>query len=245
MSKTLWTFGCSFTESLKSMERRDKETSPNNSFTQYKKFLGGELPPSWPDILSNKLNYNLENKGFGGSSNYSIFHTFIKNIDKIKKDDLIIFQWSSILRFRLIEENKFIDILPNEHHVIGFSKITLDEFLVNRDNNLWVSEIEDYTKILINYCKLKNIQILFWTHDSKILTYFDRKLYNKYFITKEYLGIKEHPMNYVFEFTKDVLKKNAVIKDETNDKIIDAHLGKYGHEVMADMFYDVLQKIKK
>lgn len=241
MSKTLWTFGCSFTESLKSMEDRDIETSPNNTFTQYKKFLDGELPPSWPDILSNKLNFSLQNKGIGGSSNYSIFHTFIRNIDKIKSDDLIIFQWSSLLRFRVVEESKFVDVLPNQNFTQNFSKQTIDEILINRDNKLWVDEISEFTKFIIEYCKSKKIKILFWTHDTDILKFIDKKIYKNFFIKKEFNNKLVAPMLYILDYCEIILNKGATIDKETNGEIKDGHLGIHGHRVMADMVYDVLQ----
>lgn len=228
------------------MEQKDRQTSPNNSFSQYKKYLGGNLPPSWPDILSKKLNYKLKNKGQGGSSNYSIFFNFIKNIDKIQKNDLVIFQWTTILRFRLAsyDTSELIDILPNQIYTKFVSKKTIEELIVNRDNDAWTFEIIELTKFLIDYCKAKNIKIIFWAYDDKIINNIDKKNYNEWFFVKKYDGKEMTPMSYVQTYTRYILNQGPTIQDETNNLIDDMHLGQYGHQVIANMFEYVLQKKK-
>lgn len=228
------------------MEEKDREASPNNSFSQYKKYLRGNLPPSWPDILSKKLNYKLENKGQGGSSNYSIFFNFIKNIDKIQKNDLVIFQWTNILRFRLAsyDTSELIDILPNQIYTKVVSKKTIEELIINRDNDGWVAEIIDLTKFLIDYCKAKNIKIIFWAYDDKITNNIDKKIYNEWFFVKKYDSKEMTPMTYVQVYTRHILNQGPTIQDETNNLVDDMHLGQYGHQIIADMFEYVLQKKK-
>lgn len=227
------------------MEKIDSEFSPNNTFTQYKNWMGGELPDSWPCILSNKLKYNLENKGVGGSSNYSIFHKFIENKDKIKKGDIVILQWTSVYRFRIAENDFLIDILPNQTYDYIIDSKSLEDILINRSNPIWFTEIINFTKLLVDYCKLRGITILFW---DMVGDFFDKKsdykLIEKYFIKSDIDGKLYHPMEYCSIKSKIKFDVGSCIFQETNGEVNDAHMGKYGHLIQSDMFYEYLKNKK-
>ena len=66
MSKTLWTFGDSFTQGFSCVPVIDYPTIPE--YYQYKK-IGEDI---WPNLLSKYLGIKLINKGLGGISNDSI-----------------------------------------------------------------------------------------------------------------------------------------------------------------------------
>ena len=60
---TLWTFGCSFTAEYP-LEIPDLRTK----YDDYKNWRGGNLPKSWPTLLSEMIDYDVKNFGEGGSS---------------------------------------------------------------------------------------------------------------------------------------------------------------------------------
>ena len=62
MKNKLWTFGCSFTESLKSMYEQDLKNGQASTFIDYYKYMGNSFPPMWSELLAEKLNLELENK---------------------------------------------------------------------------------------------------------------------------------------------------------------------------------------
>jgi len=108
----------------------------------------------------------LVNLGKGGSDNYTIFETFCESLDKINKDDLIIFGWSSPIRFRLVGDGGvWKSILPmddkNKITIKNISHNTFDEILVNRDHQLYSIEVNYWIK-LINLA-FKDILIVHWT----------------------------------------------------------------------------------
>ena len=79
---TLHLFGDSFTEGHKL----------DNSFPWYKvwkEWRGGNLPPVWHELLSEKLGMETNVKAIGGSSNHETFHTICENSDLFKKADAI------------------------------------------------------------------------------------------------------------------------------------------------------------
>ena len=77
MKNTLWTFGDSFTE---------------ETFLSYRDRLieiYGYLPKSWVSIISERLDYRVENISEGGISNQEILGNILENIPKIKNTSLI------------------------------------------------------------------------------------------------------------------------------------------------------------
>ena len=66
-------FGDSFSVPFKRIENE-------HPYVPYK----GYCPKIFSNILSEELNLNLVDMSNGGCSNYSILHTYIKNIDKIE-----------------------------------------------------------------------------------------------------------------------------------------------------------------
>ena len=101
----LWTFGCSFTAEYNPIEGVYHPFE--NQYDRYKKFKGGKLPLVWSELLGKKIEYQTMNCGVGGSSNYSIFRQYINVCDIIKKGDILIFGWTSMLRFPVINLNGY------------------------------------------------------------------------------------------------------------------------------------------
>lgn len=159
----LHVFGDSFSQTFKSHKE-----SNSSWFLNYYNHTN-EVPENFSEILSNHLNYELVNHSIGGSSNYTIFDTFLKNVDMINENDIIIFGWTAINRFRIASNtNNFIDILPftsNPKQNDDVSLITTHEIAINRDSySIWWKEIENFVKII--KLILKNNQIYHWTWES-------------------------------------------------------------------------------
>jgi hypothetical protein len=82
MGKTLWTYGCSWTD-WDDLSKID----PDFKF--------------WPTIVSNELNYNLVNRGKGGISVNNTFIKLLSDLSLIKKDDVVIFEFTYPSRYNL------------------------------------------------------------------------------------------------------------------------------------------------
>ena len=82
MGNTLWTYGCSWTnwEDLAKVD-------PNFKF--------------WPTIVSDTLDYGLINRGKGGISINDTFIKLLGDLSSIKKDDVVIFEFTYPSRFNL------------------------------------------------------------------------------------------------------------------------------------------------
>jgi hypothetical protein len=153
---TVWTFGDSFTDGFRSIDSWAKK---------YVKWKGYQ-PKTYGEIIAENLGFELVNLGKGGSDNYSIFETFCESIGRIKQDDIIIFGWSSPLRYRLISDWGFWrPILPAtdsiEEPLKNISMNTINEILVNRNHILCSMEVNNWIR-LINLA-FKDNKIVHWT----------------------------------------------------------------------------------
>jgi hypothetical protein len=246
MSK-LWTFGCSFTAEYNPI---DGLYYPfENQYDKYRTYRGGTLPDVWPELLGKKLNYQTVNCAIGGSSNYTIFNQFINVSDLIKKDDILIFGWTSMLRFQSVhlKDKIQINLLPNatNYEDVGFSKNTLDEILVNRSNLVWVNEVLSWIKIINEIVKFKGCEVYYWTSDDTIFKTKDKFIDEKFIVVNDpnydnlsmlgYLNLSIHYGN----------KLTARIVEETNGEIADDHMGELGHLKQCNYFYDHIIKHSK
>jgi hypothetical protein len=224
---TLYTFGCSFTEDYKK----------SNSYNEYKKFRNNELPDVWPTLLSKNLQKNLINKGHGGIGNSQIFVDFCELSERISKDDIVIIGWTKITRFRWADENRWQHLMGSDKDMNSISLKTHNEILVNRTNPLYIEEINNYEKIIIELSKYKQFQVYFWSSDSDII-YKSPK-------NKETYLLYEYK-NEFHEFTPfhmiNINGGPTTIEHETNGIVHDNHLGERGHKIQSDLFYQHIKK---
>jgi len=208
----IWIFGDSF--SAPYQMHLDRENQWAIDYCKYKK----KIPKTFDNVLSDLLDIPSNNLALPGSDNYTIFHTYIKNLENIKKDDILIFGWSSVLRYRLGNiQGGFSTILTENghslvHHLFdNLKQSTIDEMLVIRNSVAYYRELEEFMKI-IEYSSLsKNIH--HWS------------------------PFKENRLNI---HNINQISPNG-IKTETNSIIDDEHYGEIGHLSLAMYFY---KKIK-
>ena len=177
----------------------------------------GYVPKTFGDNLANILNTEVRNFALGGSDNYTIFESVIKNTPEFKKDDIIIIGWSSIVRFRLVNDlNKFDFVLPNINNskmISDISETTMNEILVNRSNPMYFEEF----KIRFDFLNwlLKDMKLIQWTAwEGNLQT-------NK----------------YVIGFSKE---DKTHVNLETNGVINDTHYSELGHVELTDDFMKLI-----
>jgi len=237
----LYTFGCSFTENFEYFFHSKVYDNRKKYIIEH---LGGIVPLSWPEILSKKLNMDLINKAavhgyeyenYGeGNCNASIFNNICHMCDEFKKGDIVIVQWSFITRFKWATEQGMISILPN--HYRGVDMKLTEEIIVNRSHKLWIDELFVMMKILNKLAESNEFEIYYWTIDDTILDNKEEIITND---KRWLLSNKIKETNYIKLVNE---KGGKSIKNETNDKIKDDHLGITGHNILADMFYEYIIK---
>jgi hypothetical protein len=153
---TLWTFGDSLTAPY------SEEYDWSKEYIKWK----GYTPNVYGKIISEKLNLDLINLGVGGSDNYSIFQSFCDVSDKIKNDDVVIFGWSSPIRFRIaMNESRWQIFLPNytknNLKIDGISVNTIKETIINRESIKFAEEVNSWIKLIDH--TLKDVTHVHWT----------------------------------------------------------------------------------
>lgn len=171
---TLWTFGDSLTDSF--LPPTDSLKHWRHEYVEWK----GYIPKVYGEHIANELNLTLINKGIAGASNSQIFEEFCKVSHIINPNDILIFGWTNIERFRLVtKNNNWINIFANlrlKNSDKNFLNETIDELdsitketifqtLFNRSNDLYISELESWIN-LIN-TSFKQNKVLHWTWDNR------------------------------------------------------------------------------
>jgi hypothetical protein len=225
-------------------------------FIQWKEYIGKDLPPVWIDLLGEKLNTNVVNCAHAGSSNQEIFHEFIKNMDQIKKGDIVILNWTYIERFRWAALppstpphpappfwKKISTSTPKDKDITDHTRL---EIIENRTTyNLYVDEIYDYQKVIDMISKLVGFDVYYWSADSSIIYNLSKDLLNqkKYIINDLIIfeiGNYKGSGEYFFKTLNQYGGKT--VQEETNYNCTDNHLGESGHRVQSELFYNYIIK---
>ena len=204
----LWTFGDSLTASF------DEAYQWSKKYIDWK----GYKPNVYGDNISEILGFNLNNLGVGSSDNYSILQSFCNVSNKIKEGDLLIFGWSSPIRFRMVNnKKKWCSILPSVdvnffNNLENVTSNTLKEILLNRDNKLYVEEVNSWIKMINNM--IKNVDVIHWNA-------FDNRL------TSIYVNNLE------------------TIRDETDNEINDVHFSENGQKQLSEILLNYYRSDRK
>lgn len=212
---TLWTFGDSFTDYF----------NPPPTFLRHWRYdyieWKGYTPKVYGQIIAEKLDMNLENKGKGGCCNSYIFEEFCKVSNQIKKDDIVIFGWTNQQRFRLSDKNNnWVYFIPNyddDTFVVQgelknlelISKSTITETLINRIYSPYSIEICNWINLINHTLKYTTTFHWSWADYDNNCDIYQAKGYKS-------------------------------IKDETNGKVNDAHWCEQSHYDFANF---ILNKI--
>ena len=194
----LWTFGDSFSCSLKLEHKWIK------NYTNFK----GYIPKIYSELISEKLDIELKNFAKTADSNYGIFEEFLNHIEEINSNDIVILQFSSVYRYRLVNKDGVFESIAahwdNQYGNFNESPNTIQEIGINRLSKKYLNEIDNWIKIV--KLLLPNNKVLFWspfeetTGNVNMLPFY--KLTN--------------------------------ITEETNNMVNDHHYGEIGHKAMAD-----------
>ena len=229
---TLFTFGCSFTE--------DYNTNHVDTYIDYKNYMGGQYPKSWPIVLSEKLNFNLKNYGEGASGNQQIFQEVCKRCNEFEVNDIIIIEWSFLERYRLaLDDNSWMKLGPGKinNHRSPISEECHKSIVVNRTLKPYVNELYDYENIINRLSKSVGFKVFYWSIDNGVLYNTDNLSEKNHYLLNDMIKDR-HDNAFLITFKNG---GNRII-EETDGKIRDFHLGGTGHKVMGDLFYQHIIK---
>ena len=152
---------------------------------------GEELPDpatqAWPVLLSDKLKYDLVNRGKPGRGNNYMVKDVIKQIPKLKPD-LVIVAWTSCGRMEFADQHSVYDISPGWNRRFEKSyphREALMKYITSHNNELhqyrcWLRSVI----LLQDFLKLRNINYRF------VNTFDNHELNKKYAkVSQEYVEL--------------------------------------------------------
>jgi hypothetical protein len=229
---TLFTFGCSFTEgfSVKSI---------SEPYLEYKEFIGGEFPKSWPIVLSEHLNYELKNYGEGASGNQQIFQEVCKRCYEFEVNDIVIIEWTFLQRYRMALDDTWLKLGPSKinNPRSPISEECHESIVLNRTLKPYVDELYDYENMVNRLSKSVGFNVFYWSIDNGMLYNVPNLHEKNHYLLNDM--IRDRHDN---AFTVTNRNGGYKIVEETDGKIIDFHLGGTGHKVMGDLFYQHIIK---
>lgn len=251
---TLHLFGDSYSQG----HNLDLTYPPYQAWKNHRK---GDLPPTWGELLSEKLGMSLSVRAVAGMSNQEIFMTFCKHAKEFVKNDIVIINWTYMPRFRWASFERDNDgeviidtrskpkpmwkrlgggISPHDLHHIN--KGTLRDIVLNRTEDLYLEEIYQYENLIEQFGKAMGFRFFFWSAENSLIFNLPREeqRQRKYLLHDEFeiTGSDHH----FFEIIKRYGGFN--IHDDTKGAVMDNHLGETGHRVQFEMFYDYIENGK-
>jgi hypothetical protein len=250
---TLHLFGDSFTEG----HNLDAHY-PN--YKNWREFRGGNLPKTWAELLSEKMEMELNLKAIAGMSNPEIFQTICKESHKFKKNDIIIINWVYMDRFRWA--SNYLDLDGKQAYDINkkpiyywkrlsskvedgrdISESTRNEIAVNRTHPLHLEEIYDFENMIDTLCKNIGCDVYYWATDNWLIIPQEKeKLFQKKYILHNLLDADNYANSdrpvCIFESLREF--GFTYIWQETNNQVGDHHPGEKGHETIFKLFYEYI-----
>jgi hypothetical protein len=226
---TLWIFGDSFSSDFDYKNLHENHKS-------YMDIFNIEYIPVWGSVLGEKLGYDVKNLAKGGNSNYQIFQDYCDSCHLIQPNDIVIVGWGLIDKFRISQNNKVVNIHPNNaRDYENMSKSTLDEMIKNRQEvyngiDVWAGEINGWENAMNTLSKNKGYQIYFWsTEEDRLMKQEDKKNY-----------LCSESKKSLIHYLRDL--GCLSMSQETNNVVGDSHFGLQGHNKQAEIFYNEIKK---
>lgn len=226
----LFTFGCSFTEGQGLKKPEEKE---------------------YTNILAEKIGIKYFNFGSAGMSNDYVYRKTFEVIEKyIKKEDIVIIQWTHYIR----KELKFKYNNKNYYHILPYGDYPFrDKILVEKDQNVQTEYIGDFDfdigdeqlkikKINKNFIDEYNLKMLDNDYQLETTLNYIKGLYS-------YLELNSYKHLHFFGWDECVLPINY-------DKFLKLSFGNYvntsgsehpnqkQHIIWADYLHNKLLKLK-
>ena len=247
MEKKLWTFGCSFTEDSNNFQH---EAPYWKDYLEYKKV---KHIPVWSTVLSNLLDMEDKNFGYGGVGNDYIFEKFLEVSPNLLEGDYVIIQWSSFnrIQFPFNHGNEFkfnsihiSNIIAGQSYKDSFPKNVergIKYLAYVNDSKVKIDEFHERIEFLIHYCRNRKINLFFWCMDLENLHLVEvvKKYSNYFYNVHGDFNLRDKMISY-----NDHLLLKTTIDHDTNGKVVDYHPSEQGHRLIATFLFEFINSQK-
>ena len=238
---TLWTFGDSFTAGH----------GMNGEIPEY---TNAHSDLKWTNLLAKELGCELKNFGANGLPNETILQKIIECLNEFNSDDTIIIESSTLGRMVVPESDSRFN--HNKVHPVYIHQNTIDD-----EPEVYLKHFSrDELKYIIGFFENFVLDGFYYTNEVKSIIALARYLNDKkivknviywnLFPIESIKGFEIQPIYKKSDELDEIYLKNKMgsdtmkygwieyfkklnltIKSETNGRIDDLHLSKYGHDV--------------
>lgn len=196
---------------------------PDGPLTEYYYNYKKDGDKTWPDLLGDKLGFEVVNCGKCGASNDDIFDIMIKNFNNIKEGDYVILGKTAHYRFdvRDFRSNTLFN-------VIGEVNIAQTK----KEYQYWLDTIKRTRDEIEN--------LVFFTSTFATDTLFKQRQDLRFDFIKDRLFEKKIGFFYEWEFETPPILPFGRIKGDTNNKIKDNHFSFKGHRQMYNYLCQII-----
>jgi hypothetical protein len=239
----LFTFGCSYSENYDVLYEKYKDSDGTNLPGQVKyirDFLGGVAPKVWPQVLADLLSMESCNYARGGDCNDGIFEQVCIHSDEFTKDDIVIIQWTHLVRYRWPTQKTWVNyninyVTFNDYTIPYPSESQHNKIIISRDSDLIVKEVYNWQKIIQQLSKLIGFKLYFWAGCNKIINVEDPS-----FIKNDMYIMHDCIINRNGIFQETHTYGGESIFHATNGANPDTHMAESGHKVLGKLFYEYI-----
>lgn len=205
MKNKLWVFGCSL----------------STGFGGHAYHI--DYNNTWPKILADKLELELDNSAHAGQCNWVSILQFIDKRDEIQKGDIVVFEFTFFDRY---------NIYPTRAQLID-----LESFFIQHkhDLNEVAQQYKDinfkwFGKQVYNWCKENQIPIYLWSTEGKIHSDF-----NRYLELYEFIPAPNNDQYSFYYLWQDDTPEQHIINSNGD---VDKHFNELGHKRMANHIFE-------
>jgi hypothetical protein len=167
----IWIFGDSFSANFDYFKKGNYKSI--DEYLNYK----GYIPKTYSQLLAEELNEEITNLSRIGSDNSLIILRIMENYSKIKENDIVLINWTSIERFKIVFENDWVPSLTYNTNVLSIN--VYDEISLLRQHVLYIKEQLTFIKFVEEIFKTQ--RVFQWTWQ----TIFNTDKFMNYTILKE------------------------------------------------------------
>jgi hypothetical protein len=193
-----------------------------------------DVNKTWPKLLANKLNLELDNSAHAGQCNWVSILQFIDKRDEIQKGDSVVFEFTFFDRFNVYPTRaQLIDLQDFFiQHKIQLPEITQQYKDINFN---W------FKKQILKWCVDNSIKLYVWSTEGQTHQEFKRYKDIIEFIPAPNSTIDNPNYSFYYKWQNEATDQH-IIKENGE---IDRHFNELGHERMTNHIFQYIDTYRK
>jgi hypothetical protein len=200
----IWVFGDSFSANFDDYVKGNFKAIDN--YLDYK----GYVPKTYSQLLADELNEDIINLSRIGSDNSLILLKIMENYSKIKENDIVLINWTSIERFKIVFENNWTPNLTFNTKIL--SRNVYDEISLLRQHVLYIKEQLTFIKFVEEIFKTQKVFQWTWSTIVMMDKFIDYTILKETNDKIDDIHYGEYGHKFLYNYVSNELKINRTSK---------------------------------